>query len=428
MKKKLIIVSAVLLTVLIVWFLLGKNSPAGKTNQYEYAETKIGTIENIITGTGSLSPVSTVEVGTRVSGTIDKIYTDFNEYVKKGQVLAVLDTTLLSASVREAEANLLQAQVQYRQSQIDFKRAEELYKKDFIKETEFEQSKTDMEIKKSAVLKAEVNLEKMERNLDFAIIKSPINGTVIQRNVEVGQTVAASFSAPVLFIIAEDLAKMEILGLVDESDIGMIKVGQNVRFTVEAYFEKTFFGTVQQIRLQPETISNVVTYTVVIDTDNEEGLLYPGMTATIDFITEKKEDILVIENKALRFAPPEDLLAAYREKRQKEREKRMNEMSEEERQKMAERAERFRNSGNGTQNNDIAVLWYFDTNNELTSQPVKKGSTDGSFTELLPLSRPGRGGANQKLEAGMKFLSDVKEEEIEERTRTGLFTPMGRRH
>ena len=384
--------------LVLSWFLyskvLKKENPQ---SQYEFVKVERRTLENVISGTGTLNPLSTVEVGTRVSGTIDKIYVDFNDVVTKGQILAVLDTTLLASSVRESHSKVEQASIQYEQAKLDFNRNKELFKKGFLEQSEYEALGNDVKLKKIALDLAENNLTNAKSNLGYAIIKSPIDGIVIQKNVEVGQTVAASLSAPTLFLIAEDLSQMEILGLVDESDIGMIKQGQDVKFTVEAYFDQIFTGKVSQVRLNPETISNVVTYTVVINTDNSENILYPGMTATIDFITEKKEDILVIPNKALSFKPSDEVMQKFFEERRKKFQEKQSQSESSSQEK--------RSFDKKTSRNDIARLWYLNENNELSLIAVKKGFTDGSYTEIEMLRRNKDSGID--IKEGLEIISSI---------------------
>lgn len=279
---------------------------AAGAGEYTTVRTGRGEIVNTITSTGTLQPVSTVDVGTQVSGIIDRIYVDFNDTVTKGQLIAELDRTVLAGALDEAIASRNRSKALYELARDEYKRNEPLLEKGFISEQEFARLRTEYITQEASLQSAEASVTKARTNLNYATITSPINGTVIERSIEVGQTVAASFSAPTLFVIAEDLGHMEILASVDEADIGGIRQGQEVRFTVQAYPDMNFIGEVKQIRLQPTTTQNVVTYTVVIATENPDGVLLPGMTATVDFVIEKAVNVLQVSNAALRFNPSGD--------------------------------------------------------------------------------------------------------------------------
>ena len=227
---------------------------ARKGAEFKFAEIARGDIENVVSGTGTLNPVGTVEVGTQVSGTIDHLYADFNDHVTVGQLLAVLDTSALAASVREGEANVARTRAQWTTWRWTNTTATSLAEKGYLSEREMRSLATQVETARASLQSAEATLLRLQTNFNHAEIRAPIDGTVIQRSVEAGQTVAASLQTPTIFIIAEDMAQMEILALVDESDIGLIREGQDVRFTVQAYPDEEFSGTVRQIRLKPETI------------------------------------------------------------------------------------------------------------------------------------------------------------------------------
>ncbi|HEX2982790.1 MAG TPA: efflux RND transporter periplasmic adaptor subunit [Ignavibacteriales bacterium] len=313
--KKIIIITVITAAVLTgAWFLFfnGEGNAAGT---YDYAEVKRGDLKNTITSSGTLEAISTVDVGTQVSGIISKLYVDFNAKVKKGQLLAVLDTTLLSAQVRDAQANLTKARAEYKQATAQHENNKQLYEKKFISEIDFISSETSLETAHAALLSSESSLERAKQNLSYAFIHAPIDGTIIDRQIESGQTVASNFSAPTLFTIAQDLSSMRILASVDESDIGEIKEGQKVDFTVQAYPNEKFTGEVNQIRLSPTTANNVVNYTVVIDAKNNKGLLLPGMTATVDFIIDSREDVLMVSNSALKYQPTREQFEKMREER-----------------------------------------------------------------------------------------------------------------
>lgn len=283
-------------------YLAPRNSSA--TNPpFQVAQIGRGTMENIVSSTGTLAAVETVEVGTQVSGTISRLMIDYNDQVQKGEVLAVLDQALFQASVKEAEAGVQKSRAELARAEDEFRRNQPLFEKGYLSEQEFLPIRIDVDTAKASLLSAEANLQRAQINLDYTVIRSPIKGTVIQRSVDAGQTVAASLSTPTLFLIAEDLSRMQIEADVDETDIGQISQGQKVRFDVQSYPDRTFTGVVRQIRLQPETISNVVTYTVIVEAPNGQALLLPGMTATVDFIVEQDENALLVPNAALRFQP-----------------------------------------------------------------------------------------------------------------------------
>ena len=396
--KKLIITFVILIVVAFgVWRYVSVRA-ATLTQGYQFAEVQRGNLENVVSGTGTLSAVGTVDVGTQVSGTIKRIFVDYNDRVEKGQLLALLDTDMLEAAVRDAQATVDRTRAQYEQAESDHRRNLSLFEKGFLSDREFTATRTSMEVAKASSQSAQAALDRVKTNLKNAEFRSPIDGTVIQRNVEEGQTVAASLSAPTLFVIAEDLSHMEILGLVDESDIGQIRQGQEVRFTVQAYPDEIFSGTVRQIRLQPQTIQNVVNYTVVIDAENRRGLLLPGMTATADFVVQKVEDVLLVPNAALRFQPSEEALAEYRETQQK----RMEALPDSARQRMqAEFADRRARSGAGQEAAgkapaNMGRLWYLDGSNHLAMARVRTGATDGQLTEIV---------MGRDIQEGMRVIS-----------------------
>lgn len=302
MKKNLIIITSALLTVVIIVFIFFR--PEKKvTAGYESSAVFRGKIENTVTATGTIEPIIQVEVGTQVSGIIDHIYVDFNSKVKKGTVLAVLDRTNLESELKSSEATLKSAETEYEYQKKNYERSKSLYEKNLISDTEYESSKYSYDKANSAYIKASSDIRKVRQNLSYATIYSPIDGVVLDRAVDEGQTVAASFSTPTLFTIANDLTQMQVIADVDEADIGEVLEGQGVSFTVDAFPEDTFRGKVTQVRLQPTTTSNVVTYEVVVNAPNPDYKLKPGLTANITITTEEKDDILMVPSKALRFRP-----------------------------------------------------------------------------------------------------------------------------
>ena len=283
------------------WHAADQTAPPGSA--FLTAAVSRGTLQRTVSSTGTVAAVETVDVGTEVSGTVAKVLVDYNDRVAKGQVLAILKPNLLAAAVAEANGNVDQAAAGLKQAKEDLERNRPLFAKGYLSAQEFLPYQTGLDKAAAALASARAGLERAKTNLENATIRSPIAGTVIQRAVDAGQTVAASLNTPTLFVIAKDLAKMQIEAAVDETDIGQIRPGQKVRFTVQSYPDQTFSGTVRQVRLQPTTVQNVVTYTVIVTADNEKGLLLPGMTATLDFIVEQVDNTLLVPNAALRFRP-----------------------------------------------------------------------------------------------------------------------------
>ncbi|MBL0940093.1 MAG: efflux RND transporter periplasmic adaptor subunit [Gemmatimonadaceae bacterium] len=268
------------------------------------AAVESGDIRASVSATGALSAVRTVEVGTQVSGQIAELYADFNDRVKKGQLVARIDPVLQKQAVQDAEAGLARSQAQLAQAKEEFERTSALHAEKIVTETEFNTARTNFALARSNLASAEIGIERAKQNLAYTNIYAPIDGVVIERSIDVGQTVAASLSAPKLFVIANDLSRMQILASVDESDIGSIEKGQRAEFTVQAFQNRRYSGNVDEVRLASTTANNVVSYTVVVSVDNPDGTLLPGMTATVNFITGEAENVLSVPNTALRFRPP----------------------------------------------------------------------------------------------------------------------------
>lgn len=300
MKK---IVTIIIVLAVIVGSLFFFRREDQKAVTYETVELKRGNINNTVTATGTIEPITKVDVGTQVSGTISRIYVDYNSIVQKGQLLAELDRKLLEAELKSEMANLKSSKNSYEYQQKNYKRLKQLHEKKLISDTEFEEAEYQYENAKQTYEKAQATLVKAQSNLEYATIYSPIDGVVLSREVEEGQTVAASFETPTMFTIANDLRKMQVIADVDEADIGQVVEGQRVTFTVDAFPEDTFEGSVTQVRLNPTTESNVVTYEVVIAAPNPELKLKPGLTANITVYTMEKENILLAPLKAFRFTP-----------------------------------------------------------------------------------------------------------------------------
>jgi HlyD family secretion protein len=308
MKKYRWLIILLFTAIVLIGYFYMKPKIEAKNIEYTYTSLHKGDIEASVSSTGTLEAINTVDVGTQISGTIARIYVDFNDKVRAGQLLAEMDMKMLQTALQSARANLAVSQANLNQVEDLHKRNKLLFEKNVISEQEFNTSKFALEQATSTREAARANLTNALVNIGYAKITSPINGIIIEKSVDEGQTVAASFSTPTMFIIAEDLSKMQILADVDESDIGYIKDSMKVRFTIQTYPDATFFGTVSQIRLQPIEINNVVNYQVVIDVDNKNGMLIPGMTASIEFITQTAKNVWLINNSALRFRPDQTML------------------------------------------------------------------------------------------------------------------------
>ena len=309
--KKIIIALVVVMTLSIPFIFKKQN---GKV-EYLTEPIQKRTITQIVEATGTIEPINTVSIGSQVSGRIDEIFVDYNTYVEKGQQLAQIDTSLFSAQLQQAEANINNAKATLARNQAlldydtkTYHRYKNLYDRNLVSKNDLDSAesayKSDLAQVASAkaqIMQAQANYATASANMGYTKIVSPVKGIVISKEVEVGQTVAASFQTPTLFMVAEDLTKMRIETSVSEADIGKVKEGQEVEYTLDGYPDSIFKGTVTQVRLSPTTESNVVTYTVVIEVDNQEGKLLPGMTANVSIITGKKENILTVPNVALKF-------------------------------------------------------------------------------------------------------------------------------
>jgi HlyD family secretion protein len=383
LKQKFIIAAIVLALVGagLFFFLDSKESaPRFKTEP-----ASDGEIKATVTATGTVNAVTTVLVGTQVSGTIKDIYVDYNSQVKKGQLLALIDPTSFEAQVNQARANLFSARANLQKSiasQEDAKRTmdrnKELLARNLIAQSDYDTARTNyetavaqVEASRGQVAQTEASLEVAETNLRYTRIVSPVNGTVVSRSVDAGQTVAASFQTPTLFTIAQDLKKMQIDTSVNEADIGRVQVGQDVEFTVDAYPDDTFTGKVTQVRIAPVSVQNVVTYDVVVSVENPDLKLKPGMTANVNIITMVKKDVLRVPNAALRFKP---------------------------KTKPSEKPETQKKPG------QKGPAVYVLKEGEPEMIKVTTGITDGTYTEILPGSalRPGDEVITESLEKEKK--------------------------
>ncbi len=305
-KKRIIIGVAVAAVALIAYLIF---RPSDKEVTFKTQVIKRDTIETTVTATGSVEPVDEVTVGTQVSGIVQKIYVDYNSHVKKGQLLAELDQSTLQERLNQANATLQSALSALTLAKQTYTRTKGLYAQKAATKADMESAENSLTQSQSNVKTAQTNVNEAKVNLSYTKIYSPIDGVVLGKEIEEGQTVAASFSTPTLFTIARNMKEMQVEADIDEADIGSVKMGQKVTFTVDSYTDRTFSGTVKQIRMNPTTTNNVVTYTVIVSAPNPDEKLFPGMTADITIITAAKEDV-VVPVSATNFTPTSDLFKA----------------------------------------------------------------------------------------------------------------------
>ena len=351
---------------------LAARGRASRAAAYRTVAVEQGDLTATVSATGTVGAVSTVQVGTQVSGQIAELRADFNSHVAQGELIARLDSTLLWLAVRQAEAAVRQARADSVQKQFALDQTVALDSTGLAARADVVAARAAYEAAQASLTTAEVNLDRARESLRYVYIYEPIEGTVVQRNVDVGQTVQASFTAPQLFLIAADLRQMQILVSVDEADIGAIRVGQQVRFTVQAYPNRTFGGTVRQVRLQSATSNNVVSYTAVVGVANPDLALLPGMTATVVFDVASVRNVLKVSNAALRFQAPAALLAAWRAAHPA----------------VAPAARTADAAGTDT-------LWYVDAGGAPQLAVVRAGLTDGQSTEVT----------GALLQAGMRVIA-----------------------
>ncbi len=303
-SKIWIAVVVIVIVAVAAWAMSGGK----KEEDINFKEEKVAlkTLQNSVTATGTIEAVTSVTVGTQVSGIVNKLYVDYNSQVKKGQVIAELDKTNLLSELNTAKANLASAQSSLNYQAANMERYKTLYKKGLVSADEYENALLTYRQAKEQVASSKENVQRAQTNLGYATITSPIDGTVISKSVEEGQTVAASFNTPELFTIAKDLTNMQVVANADEADIGNVKEGDRVTFTVDAYPDDTFEGTVKQVRLEATTTNNVVTYEVVISAPNADLKLKPGLTANVTIYTQERSGVLAVANKALRFTPTKE--------------------------------------------------------------------------------------------------------------------------
>jgi HlyD family secretion protein len=378
---KLKITAAAIAAIILAgtgWFY--KRADGSEAPVYRLGTIERGSVKPTVSATGTLNAVKTIQVGTQVSGQVAAIYADYNQHVRRGQLLASIDPALQNQAVEEAQAQLERALATMGQAQGDYTRNKQLFEWKVITASEFSVAQSNFSVQKATVKSAQIALERARQNLAYTKIYAPIDGVIVERNVDVGQTVAANFSTPQLFLIANDLSDMQILALVDESDIGAIRMGLQVQFTVQAYPNETFAGTVQQVRLQSKTQDNVVNYTAVVAVKNATGKLLPGMTATVQFLTGDAQNVLIVPNSALRIRPTAAMLAQTR-------------------QVMATSDSEQANS---------AILWTLDNKGALAPVRVRTGLSDETHTEITgPHLTTGTKVVTGVLEAGNPMSGDA---------------------
>ena len=361
-----------------LWFY--QRADASEAPPYRFASVQRANVHSTVSATGSLSAVTTVQVGTQVSGQVAEIKADFNDKVRKGQLLARIDPTLQKQAVSDAQAGVERVKAQYEAARLDYERSKPLYEAQAITATEFNTSESNYLVAQADLKSAQIALDKARQNLAYTNIYAPIDGVVVERNVDVGQTVAASLQAPQLFLIANDLSQMQILASVDESDIGRIADGQKVTFTVQSYPDQTFEGTVRQVRLQSTTTENVVNYTVVVSVANPDGKLLPGMTATVTFHTDSADDVLTVPNAALRFRPSGAAAEGAAQGRA------AGASASRTRGRASGTARTVAATGNAdaatTDLRPTATLWRLDASGKVVPVPVHTGLSDGRKTEV----------------------------------------------
>jgi len=345
-RSKVLLLLVVLALVAGGFVLWNKNRHAADASAYRTAPVARGDILQTVSANGTLNPVVLVNVGTQVSGTVQTLHADFNDRVREGQVLAELDPSLFRAQLDQSRANLANARASLQLAEANERRARALFGQDYIARAELDQAIQALGAARAQVAAATAQVHRDETNLRYSVIVSPVSGVVVSRNVDVGQTVAASFQTPTLFSIAQDLKRMQIYTTVAEADVGKAKVGQTVHFTVDAFPGRDFIGTVRQIRLNSQVLQNVVTYNVVIDVDNPEEILLPGMTAFVNIVVDERKNVLKLPLAALRYEPTD---GAEEKKAPKPKEKAVYRLEE---------------------GNPIAV-------------PVRTGIADGKFVELV---------------------------------------------
>ena len=374
-KKKILTISAIAVAVILAFFMLkGKKKEAEVT--FEMAKVEKTNIHNSITATGTIEPVTSVTVGTQVSGIVNKLYVDYNSVVRKGQVIAELDKTNLMSELNTAKANLKSVESALTYQRANYERFRTLFEKGLISADDFENARLSYQQSTQQVSQARENVRRAQTNLGYATITSPIDGVVLSKSVEEGQTVAASFNTPELFTIAQDLTNMQVVANVDEADIGEVKPGERVTFTVDAYPEDTFTGAVKQVRQEATTTNNVVTYEVIISAPNTDLKLKPGLTANVTIYTQERQGVVSVPTKALRYTPTKETIGKRKMQDTKGKNK----------------------------------VWTLE-GNTLVAHNVNIGMSDGSHTQIISGIKEG-----QQIITGIKAEEDNEDNEPQTRS------------
>ncbi len=381
-KKTLVIVAVAAIAALAVWLLSGGKKEEKIT--FDTAAVAPANIMNSITATGTIEPVTSVTVGTQVSGIVSKLFVDYNSVVKKGQVIAELDKTNLMSQLNTAKTQLATAQSQLNYQTANYKRYKTLFEKGLVAADDFDNAKLSYTQAKEQVASAKEEVQRAQTNLGYATITSPIDGVVLSKSVEEGQTVAASFSTPELFTIAQDLTNMQVVADVDEADIGDVKEGERVTFTVDAYPDDTFEGEVKQVRQEATTTNNVVTYEVVISAPNADLKLKPGLTANVTIYTAERKGVLSVPSKALRFTPQKETVGKM---------------------KIVDVA------------NAKNKVWTIE-GNSIVAHKVKIGMTDGTNTQIV-----GGIAEGTKIVTGLNVMGGEEEKPMEAQGESSPFAP-----
>lgn len=362
LTRPFILVLVTLLVGASIFFIWRQSNALSPEQRYKLQEAVVADLVQTVSANGTLSPVTLVNVGTQVSGTVKKLHVDFNDVVKAGQILVELDDSILVAAAGQSEANIASATASLDLARANEARIQSLFAQEYVSRQELDQSVQARRSAEAALRLARAQNDRDRANLSYSVIRSPVSGVVIDRQIDVGQTVAASFQTPVLFKIAQDLAQMQIYTTFAEADIGTIRVGQPVRFTVDAFPNRSFRGAVKQLRLNPTTTQNVVTYNVVVAVENPDHVLLPGMTAYVSIVVSEKKDALTVANAALRYRPAGEPAKAEASSSKDSKEN-------------GERRSKRRESGSGT----VHVL----VDGRLKPVAVNIGITDNRNTEII---------------------------------------------
>lgn len=369
-NKKLIISSIIALAIVAILVYIYTKNDNAVTIEAKTIAVKKGNVTTMITATGTIEPITKVEVGTQVSGVVEKIFVDYNSVVKEGQLIAELDKTNLKATLTQTQSTYDNAVNQKNYMKTIYDRQKSLFENQVISQSDFDEANYNYQTAIGTVTQRLSDLQKAKTNLSYADIYSPIDGVVLSRDIDEGQTVAASLSTPTLFTIAQDLKEMQVEADVDEADIGQVKEGQRVSFTVDAYIGEEFEGIVTQVRLNPTVTSNVVTYTVVIKAENPDLKLKPGLTATISIYTLELKDVLTTEAKAINFKPKPKEVAAYH----KQEKLAVEQKSERSTEKTTKRP---------TNKDKGSVVWVYSSTGEIKAQKVTLGASDGVNVQII---------------------------------------------